>query len=162
MNVNVITRSQQAKEQRQCRAGLAQGLRVNPSTSSSSAAYTTTARPCFPVRHARPTRMWEVIRTVAAPRSISFKCGGVVLDVVGCGGVLVVSCVVLFLLCVRVCDLVLFHSSPRAESPPRPHPVFKTEDAHTQHHHHHTNARAHTHTTLSRTRAHACIKDTPN
>jgi len=46
-----------------------------------------------------PTRVWEVVRTVAAPPSIIVKCGGVFLRVVVCGGVLVVSCRVL---CVSV------------------------------------------------------------
>jgi len=43
-------------------------------------------------------------RSVAALPSIVVKCGGVVLRVVVCGVVLVLSCVVLFLLCVCVCD----------------------------------------------------------
>jgi len=41
-----------------------------------------------------PTRVWEVVRTVAAPPSIVVKCGGVVLLVVFCGVFLVVPCVV--------------------------------------------------------------------
>ena len=40
------------------------------------------------------------------------KCGGVILRVVVCGFVLVVSCVVLFLLCVCVCDLFCFLHLP--------------------------------------------------
>ena len=55
-----------------------------------------------------PTRVWEVVRTVAAPPSIVVKCVGVVLRVVVCGVVLVVSRVMLFLLCVCVCDLLIF------------------------------------------------------
>jgi len=46
-----------------------------------------------------PTRVWEVVRTVAAPPSIVVKCGGVVLRVIVCGVVLVVSCVVLLWCC---------------------------------------------------------------
>jgi len=55
-----------------------------------------------------PTRVWEVVRTVAEPPSIVVKCGGVVLRVVVCGVVLVVPCVAFFLLCVCVCDLFRF------------------------------------------------------
>jgi len=64
-----------------------------------------------------PTRVWEVIRTVAAPPSIVVKCGGGGSScgrllscrvLCCCGVVLVVSCVVLFSLCVCVCDLFLF------------------------------------------------------
>jgi len=66
------------------------------------------------------TQVWEVIRTVVAPPSIVVKCGEVVLRVVVCGGVLVVSCVVLLccscrvvccvvlVVCLCVCDLFLF------------------------------------------------------
>jgi len=80
-----------------------------------------------------PTRVWEVVRTAAAPPSILVKCGVMVLRVVVCGVVLVVSCrvscgvwcwgyacgrvwccscrvvccVVLFLLCACMCDLFL-------------------------------------------------------
>ena len=50
-----------------------------------------------------------MIHTVAAPPPIVVKCGGVgVLRMFVCGVVLVVSCVVLFVLCVCVCDLFLF------------------------------------------------------
>ena len=55
-----------------------------------------------------PTRVWEVVRTDAAPPSIVVKCGGAALFVVVIGVSLVVSCVVLFVLCVCVCDLFLF------------------------------------------------------
>jgi len=54
------------------------------------------------------------VRTVAAPPSIVVKCGGVVPRMVVLGVVLVVSCVVLFLLCVCACGQFLFlhNSSP--------------------------------------------------
>ena len=57
--------------------------------------------------YSHPLYSQEAVRTVAAPPSIVVKCG-VVLRVVVCGVVLVVSCVVLFLLCVCVCDLFFF------------------------------------------------------
>ena len=44
------------------------------------------------------------------PPSIVVKCGGVVLHLVVCGVVFDVSCVVLFLICVCVCDLFLIHT----------------------------------------------------
>jgi len=66
-----------------------------------------------------PTRVWEVVRTVAAPLSIVVKCGGGGLRVVVCAVVLVVSCVSWFVsccscctcTCVCVCDLFLFTHS---------------------------------------------------
>jgi len=56
--------------------------------------------------------LWEVVRTVAAPPSIVVNYMRVLLRVVVCSFVLVVSCVVLFLLCVCVCDLLLFLPTP--------------------------------------------------
>jgi len=57
-----------------------------------------------------PTRLWEVVCTVAAPPSIVVKCGG---GGSSCDGLWwcscrVVCCAVLFLLCDCVCDLFLF------------------------------------------------------
>jgi len=83
-------------------------IRVHPSLPPTL----TSARP--------PTRVWEVVHTVAAPPSIVVECGGwffvwsfVALFLscrvlCSCGVVLVASCVVLFVLCVCVCDLFLF------------------------------------------------------
>jgi len=67
----------------------------------------------------QPTGVWEVVRTVAAPPSIVVKCGGwffvwsfvnlfLSCRVLCCCEFLVVSCLVLFLLCVCVCGLFLF------------------------------------------------------
>jgi len=70
-----------------------------------------------------PTRVWEVVRTVAAPPPIVVQCGG---GGSSCGRLWCCSCrdvccVVLFLLCVCVCDLVLFsHHQPIVHSPPSP------------------------------------------
>jgi len=58
-----------------------------------------------------PTRVWEVVRTVAAPPSIVVKCrgGGSSRGRLWCCSCRVV-CLVLFLLCVCMCDLFLFTS----------------------------------------------------
>ena len=52
--------------------------------------------------------MFTLTGLLAAPPSIVVKCGGAVLRVVVDGVVIVVSCGVLFLLCVCVFDLFLF------------------------------------------------------
>jgi len=63
---------------------------------------------CVRVRACLCVRVFTLTGLLAAPPSIVVKCGGAVLRVVVDGVVIVVSCVVLFVLCVCVCDLFLF------------------------------------------------------